>query len=332
MATIRKRSAKYEVQVRRKGFPAVTKSFHKLSDAREWARLVEIQADRQELRPDRKVLASITLEDLISRYRETVLPNNKSGHVEAIMLNAFLRHPICKKTLAELSPSDFSAWKDERLAPRQHGKTITPKSVKRLLSPLQHMFEVSMAEWGIPLPRNPLANFKLKVTDNRRERRLKGAEFDRLLEATGKTKNTCILPIILFALETAMRRGEILAMKWDHVDLQRRSVVIHEAKNGDSRKVPLTSKAVSILVKVDQSTDMVFPTTATALRQSWVRLTKRAALSDLRFHDLRHEAISRFFELGLTVPEVASISGHRDIRMLMRYAHADNRRILSKID
>ena len=112
MATIRKRGAKYEVQVRRTGFPPVTKSFHKLSDAREWAGLIETQADRQELSPDRKVLSLITLADLVSRYRDTVLPNNKGGHVETIMLNAFLRHPICKKNLADLS-----------LRTSQHGET-----------------------------------------------------------------------------------------------------------------------------------------------------------------------------------------------------------------
>ncbi len=96
MASIRKKGSKYEVQVRRQGFPHRSKCFHKLSDAREWARLIETQADRQELGPDRKSLEGITMSDLITRYRDTVLPNNKGGAVETIMLNAFLRTVVVK--------------------------------------------------------------------------------------------------------------------------------------------------------------------------------------------------------------------------------------------
>jgi len=117
-----------------------------------------------ELGPDRTALANTTLSQLVIRYRDTVLPLNKSGHVEAIMLNAFLRHPICKKTLADLSTSDFAAWRDEKLSTSKGGKAITAKSVKRLLSPIQHMFTLAIEEWGVPLRSNPLSNLRLRVT------------------------------------------------------------------------------------------------------------------------------------------------------------------------
>ena len=74
MASISKHRDKYQVRVRRKGFPTISKSFHRLSDAKEWARMMEIKADRQELSPDSKALKSITLADLVRRYRDTVLP------------------------------------------------------------------------------------------------------------------------------------------------------------------------------------------------------------------------------------------------------------------
>lgn len=108
MATIRKHREKYQVQVRRQGFPAVSRSFHKLTDAKEWARLMETQADRQELAPSRRKLSKISLGELVKRYRDEVVPSKKGAEIESIILNAFLRHSICRKSLAELSTADFA--------------------------------------------------------------------------------------------------------------------------------------------------------------------------------------------------------------------------------
>lgn len=341
MAYIRKHRGKYQVQIRRKGFAPITKSFHLFADAKEWARHIERQVDRGELGPDRRVLETIMLADLVTRYRDTILPEKKSGSVEAIMLSAFLRYPICKKRLSELTANDFAKWKDERMSPKGARKPITAKSVKRLLSPIQHMFEIAITDWEIPLRENPLSNFKLKVADNKRNRRLREGEFDRLLEAAGKkTRNPLLIPIVRLALETAMRRGEMLALRYRDVDIERCSATIRESKNGYSRTIPLSSLAVAILettmaVMSDKDKAQnahIFPITPLALRQAWERLTKRAKIEDLHFHDLRHEAISQFFEKGLTVPEVASISGHRDIRMLLRYAHADKGKLAAKLN
>ncbi len=133
-----------------------------------------------------------------------------------------------------------------------------------------------------------------------------------------------------------MRRGEILSIRWKDVDLQRRYVRVTETKNGNPRAIPLSKAAMTLLgalkVSQGQSDGVVFPVSANALRLAWERLKRRAGVQDLRFHDFRHEAISRFFEKGLSVPEVASISGHRDLRMLQRYAHARNELIIAKLD
>lgn len=339
MATIRKHRGKHQVRIRRKGFPSITKSFHRLSDAREWARMMETRADRAELGPDRKVLKDIKLADVVCRYRDDVLPGNKGGSVETIMLNAFLRHPICKKTLADLTASDFARFRDDRLIGMYGKQAISPKSVKRLLSPVQHMFEVAMTEWRIPLPANPLADFKMKVTDNKRHRRLQEGEIDRLLAAGRKTQNPLVMLMVRFAIETAMRRGEMLAIRWRDVDLERHSATVRESKNGHSRTIPLSHAATAILRDAEKlagteaktKNHVVFPIAPNALLLSWNRLTKRAKLNDIHFHDLRHEAISRLFEIGLTVPEVASVSGHRDLRMLLRYAHANHANIRAKL-
>ncbi|WIW56874.1 site-specific integrase [Mesorhizobium mediterraneum] len=278
----------------------------------------------------------MTLAALVARYRDEVVPKKKGSAVETILLNRFLRYPICQRTLYELSTADFAAYRDQRLSEPKHrsDKPVTPKSLKRELSPLSHMFRHALVEWEIPL-RNPLEGLKLKVTDNKRERRLHAGELERLLEATKKGRNKLVAPIILFALETAMRRGEVLSIQFRHVDFERLSLEIPESKSGYSRSIPLTRRAVTILKTVRcedaKPTDLAFPVTPIAMRLQWDRLTTRAGIDGLNFHDLRHEAISRLFELGLTVPEVASISGHRTVAQLMRYSHASQESVRAKL-
>lgn len=332
MASIHRHRDKYQVRVRRKGLPTITKTFHKLSDAKEWATLQERQADRGELGPDRKELERITLADLIKRYLKEVVPTKRHGETDTFALNLILRHKVAKKRLSDLSPLDFTSYRNERL------KTVSPATLKRQLTPVRHMFRHARDEWDIPIRDNPLSKVKLAGADSRRERRLREGELAKLLEAGKKTRNPLIVPIILFALETAMRRGEILALRCRDIDLERHSAAVRESKNGYSRTVPLSSAATAILTDAigcmgndeKAKNGRLFPTTPIALRLAWDRLTKRAEIDDLHFHDLRHEAISRLFELGLTVPEVASISGHRDMRMLFRYAHANHASIRAK--
>ena len=133
--------------------------------------------------------------------------------------------------------------------------------------------------------------------------------------------------IVITALETAMRRGEIISLKWDNIDFARKQAFLPRTKNGESRYIPLTNKACEALQHVNTENNVVFPISPNAVRLAWERLKKKANIDHIRFHDLRHEAISRLFEKGLTVPEVASISGHKTPAMLFRYAHADLRRI-----
>ena len=113
--------------------------------------------------------------------------------------------------------------------------------------------------------------------------------------------------------------------------MERGFVELQKTKNGYGRLVPLTGTALSVLQDLDRDVDVVFPVKSATLKQSWVRLVRRAGISDLRFHDLRHEAISRLLEKGLTIPEAASVSGHKTASMLMRYAHPDPVKVRQKM-
>ena len=163
-----------------------------------------------------------------------------------------------------------------------------------------------------------------------RERRLEGDEELRLLDALSQTPVVCA--VVQFALETAMRRGELAAMKWRHVDFRRRLLTIPETKTETPRTIPLSSRAIRTLKTLPRllSGD-VFGVQPSSITQAFSRACKRTGIEDLCFHDLRHEAVSRLFELGLNVMEVATISGHRDLRMLNRYTHLRPKSLLKKL-
>lgn len=320
MASVRKRNGKWEAQVRRKGFPTISKSFHLKSDALEWSRYTEQRADRRTLPYDPKRLDAVTLRSLLERYIAEVLPR-KRGKVEGILLDGFIRNQqdLCSLSLSAMTVAHFCQYRDKRL------KTVKPATVCRELGIIQHAMEMAIREWDLPLQENPVAKVRKPEINNRRNRRLTSDEFKALLRSLRKCQNIYIRPMTLFAIETGMRKGEILAAKWIHLNAESRTLFLPMTKNGDSRTVPLTLKAMRILrllgMPEGKSSTLIFNTSEQAFKMAWQRTLKRSGIENMRFHDLRHEAISRFFERGLSVPEVALISGHKDFRMLFRYTH-----------
>jgi hypothetical protein len=155
---------------------------------------MEAQADRGDLPSNPKALEKLSLGDLVRRYRDTVSPRKKTAAAERIVLNAFLRHPICSRKLSELRAAHFAAYRDERL------QEIKPASLKRSLVPIHHLFEVAKNEWGIPIRNNPLDGLSLDFTDLRRERRLRPGEWACLLDAARTCRNPYVEPIIRLAL------------------------------------------------------------------------------------------------------------------------------------
>jgi len=282
MATIRKRGDKWQVQVRRQGSRAVSRSFTHKSDAESWARQMEVDADRSGLPIDSKILRQTTLADLIIRYRDTVMCHKRSRASGTDTLNLFLRQPFAKQPLSNITPATFSAFRDARLT------KVQTATVCRELGVVQRMFEVATKEWGIPLPGNPIKSVVKPKPGVGRERRVNGeAELANLIESSVQCRNRLIGPLFLFALETGMRRGELVSLRWEHVDLERRTLRIPVTKNGYPRTIPLSSVAVGVLKALPTDDTRVFPLTANAVKLAWRRLRSRAGAEDLRFHDLR---------------------------------------------
>ena len=325
MATFRKRGTRWQAIVRRQGLPALTKTFSTKGDASLWARQIEHQADIGGLRDDPRVLAKITLGDLIIRYRDEITPKKRGNRVEHAVLTALLRRQICSYSLEQLSSNHLAELRDLR------EMEVGAAAVNRDLSLIQHAIKIAQQEWGIPLPHNPVASVRKLKRPPGRDRRLRDGELEALIAACKTCRNTFIAPLICFAVETGMRRGEILALRWKHVDLQQATAHLPMTKNGLARTVPLTPHALEILEQLPKDDDRVFPMSAEAAKLAWQRLTKRAGIENLRFHDLRHEATSRFFEMGLSMPEVALITGHKDGRMLFRYTHLKAENVALKL-
>ena len=300
------------------------KSFHTKQAAIKWAA-------GEERRITEGVLGllkptEVTLGRLLQRYLIDVLPAKRGAATEGQRLQRLIRDPVSSLRVSQLTSQAVAVFRDRRLLDGR-------RTCHYDLILIRHCLKIAMNEWGLMLSSNPVDRVKMPPSSPARNRRLEDGEFDRLEEAAKQTKNPHIWPIIVFAIETGMRRGELLGLRWEHVDLDRRIAFLPVTKNGSSREVPLSTKAAQVLARQRQRNDTPspFPVAPNAFRLAWDRLRSRAGLSDLRFHDLRHEAISRFFELGLNIPEVAVISGHKDPRMLFRYTHLRAEEIVHKL-
>ena len=287
--------------------------------------LAVAELDRGGLPVDSRMLRSHTLADLLKRYAAEVVPRKRSADREVYMLRVILRHPIARVSLHGLTATEIAKYRDHRLS------LVKGDTVRRELAIVRHCLEVAGNEWGFVLPLNPVRQVKMPRAGNPRERRVNPGELERLLTACEASRCRWLPAVIQLAVETGMRRSELLAMRWDDVDLEAHTVLLRNTKNGLPRTVPLSTRALNVIKDMPRCGTTVFIISANALRLAWERLRRRAEVSGLRFHDLRHEAVSRFFEKGLNVPEVAMISGHRDPRMLFRYTHPKAEEVAAKL-
>jgi integrase len=307
MATIRRRGGKWNVQVRRNGVKT-SRTFTRRADALQWARGAELTAERQ----GAAIVARCegTLGGLLDRYASEIVPRKKSAHNESRFV-ANLKGALGSIRLGHLTPAHVARYRDTRL------ESVSGSTVLRELAVLQHALQVARREWGIPI-RNVAQEIRKPTPNPARDRRLQPGELESLI---GQCQNSLLRNAIVVAVETGLRRSELLRLEWRHINLMAGTLYISESKNGHPRTVALTPKAMAVLSTMPNTYAKVFPITANALRLAWERLVRRVGIENLRWHDLRHEAISRFFEMGLNAPEVALISGHRDPRMLFRYTH-----------
>ena len=253
MATIYKRGSKWHALIRRKGFRTTDKSFDARKDAAIWARDVESKFDRGTFIDVTKA-ARITLSELFDRYRIETSDTKRNSRCEAYMLN-MLKDRLGHLTLNRLSRELVAQFRDQRLAEGKSASTV--RNNIHLLSAVVNM---AITDWGYELPYNPVRRIRKPQVNNARDRRLEPCEETRLMEAASAARNPMVKPLIILALETAMRLGELLSLKWENIDLKRRLAFLPNTKNGKPRNVPLSAVAVEALrsVQRDNKQERVF--------------------------------------------------------------------------
>ena len=314
MASFRQHGNGWQARIRRQGHPDITKTFEARQDAEKWARAVESSIDKGQF-IDINEAQRTTLGDVIERYVAEVTPTMKSAVADTIRLRALMRRPIARLSMANLSAARVAAFRDERL------KQVSAGTVIRELAYLSASINHARREWGINVP-NPVQMVRKPSSPPARARVLSNEEVLRLLHALEPVgrRSHWTKPAVQLALATAMRRGELLSLRWDHVDLQARTAFLPDTKNGDARTVPLSSAAVEILTKLPRHiSGLVFPVKAFTLDAAFNRGLARAGLDDLRFHDLRRTAITRMAEKLPNVIELAAVSGHKSLMVLKQY-------------
>ena len=324
MGCVRKRGKSWNAQVRVSGWRSFTKSFSKKSDAVIWMNNLEQQL-RNTSTPFNND-KNLTLSKLLERYAEEVSSEKKCIVSERCQLSSISKRWIGDCKVKNLTKLHFMQYRDDRLNEVKSG------TVKAELSLLNRVFKKAITDWGYGIPYNPIKDIAFPKGSSPRSRRLLGDEKERLLDTASSQRNIYIASVIEFVIETGMRRSEILKLRWCDVDLETGFASLYDTKNGEDRRVPLTRRCIEVLQTLPQTDERVFPISATCLRLAWNRARKNAGITDLRFHDLRHEAVSRFFEMGMSVPEVALISGHKDVRQLFRYTHLNPSNMFKKYE
>ena len=273
MATFRKRGAyQWQAQVRKKGQPLQTKTFETRALAEQWARAIEVDMDKG-MFVSRAEAESITLKELLERYLAEVTPLKKGALPETNRLRTYMRHPLAQRIVAGIRGVDMARYRDERL------QKVSSATVKKDLVLLGHVFEVARKEWGIQV-HNPVRDIKLPADGRPRDRRLQAGEETRLIAACHKARNHWLLPIVQLALETAMRQGELICLRWEHIDLNRRTAHLPDTKNGEARTVPLSTTAIQVLRTLPRSLHgQVSPgVTTEAIKRAYIRAVRRAGI------------------------------------------------------
>ena len=282
----------------------------------------------------RNQIKKMPLAKALDKYFSAVSVH-KRGHLqEFYRINVIKRSALSLKCMDEITSVDIADYRDMRLntVSDRTGRTVSPNTVRLELALLSALYNLARIEWGT-CSHNPVEHVRKPAASPGRTRRLTSTEERRIARAL-RQKNPQLLAIFHLALETAMRQGEILSLRWEYVDLHLGIAHLPLTKNGTARDVPLSWKARQVLKEfAGPVTGPVFDYTSNGFKSAWRVLLAELEIHDLHFHDLRHEAVSRLFELGtLNVMEVAAISGHKSMNMLKRYTHLRASQLVSKLD
>ena len=300
----------WQAKVRKKGFPAQSQVFRTRREAQEWAASVEGEMAKGTWRNSGDA-DSTTLADALDRYGREVSILKKSGKIELYRIGTLKTDKIARLHLSRVRGADLAEYRDRRLA-----AGLSDSSVRLELAIISNLYTVAMKEWRMEGLRNPVLAVRKPAPGKARDRRLLPDEEKRLLAEC----SPALRSIVLLALETGMRRGELQKLLWKDVDLIKCTAQLFDTKNGEDRTIPLSSRAIATLKALPRNINgKVFP--GVDISHSFTATCRRAGIEDLRFHDLRHEATSRFFEKGLNPMQVSAITGHKTLQMLKRYTH-----------
>ena len=344
MASIRKRinkdgTASYRVDIRLKGHPAERATFKRLTDAKAWIQNTE-SAIREGRYFKTRESQKHTVSDMLDRYQREVVPLTVKSAKEQTLLAGyfeFFNDEIGAYTLADTTPAMISQCRDKLLTEKsaRTKQPLAPATVLRYMSGLSRVFTTAINDWGW-LDDSPMRKVKKPALPRGRVRFLSedtadgiDGERTRLLKACEESSNPYLYPVVVLALSTGMRQGEIMGLTWEDVDLHQGRATLHETKNGERRVVPLSGKALELLkahAKVRRlDTNLLFPgknpQKPIDLRAPWEAALKKAGIEDFRFHDLRHSAASYLAMNGASMAEIAEVLGHKTLQMVKRYSH-----------
>ena len=313
MASIVQRgSGRWQAKVRRQGQPPLSHTFKTKASAEAWARKLESEQEAGVWR-DSSEAEGATLTECLDRYAREHVPRKRDPARERSHVDALRALPFTSRAIARVRSADVAAARDAWTAVGH-----APATIVRRMAVLSRVFNVARREWGMESISNPVELVAKPAVRNARERRVSDGDIEAISSATGSAE---LVAFIRLAVETAMRRGELCALQWEHIDLKARTAHLPHTKNGHARTVPLSTRAVDVLRALPRRLDgRVFGLQPDSVTQAFERACRRAGIESVCIHDLRHEATSRLAE-KLQAHELAKVTGHRDMRMVLRYYH-----------
>lgn len=325
MANITKlKSGKWRVQIRSHN-KYISKSFLKKAHASMWAKEIEYQLDRDQYE-DFSDTARISLGELITRYREEITPHKKGRDTEKYKLNFILRHKIAKVKLLSLKAKHIIDFKKDISEGR------APSTINKYIHYIYTVWETAKLNWDIALPyRNPCELVKKEKVKDKIDRILSIEEYQDLLQACTTSNLAFLSDIVEFAYITAMRFGEITKLKTSNINFEKSTALLIDTKNGETRLVPLTRRALEICQKF-RFREKLFDINRDKFRHYFEQACFRAKVKNFRFHDLRACAITNLFLNGWSIAEVSVVSGHKTWSELKRYTRIQPDTLVSKIN
>jgi len=326
--TVRKKGERWQGLVRASGYKTQSQNFRYKADAVRWVKQVDTAISDGKFFPAKR-LDKRTLSDAVERYQQDNLPQLTDQRTRKYHLKWWVEE-LGQRTLLHLC-NDLDLLHDAKRKlegeQRGSGKKRSPTTVRRYLASLSKLFSCAM-DWGW-CESNPVRRIEKPKEPPGRVRYLSEDERKALLTATAKSDDPYLHTIVLIALCTGARLGEIQGLTWPNISCKRQTVTFRKTKNKDTRTVPITDQVLERLTDLSKvrriDSELVFTRydglRPKSIRAAWDSAIAKAAIQDFRFHDLRHTAASYLAMSGASPSELAAILGHRTLLMVSRYAH-----------